>query len=125
VSVSLGTIFLTPNRTKVARENVKIAQENIKQLKLEIREQVLTAYEQFKAAEQLFILQEEITADEEARFNTIEEQFKTGEISLDVYSESSRAYNAERRSSIIAEQDYNIAKIKLEKLIGVKLEEIR
>lgn len=125
VSVSLGTIFLTPNRTKVARENINITKENINQLKLEIREKVLTAYEAFKAAEKLLILQEEITADQQSQLNLIEDQFKAGEIGLDVYSESQRAFNTERRSRIIAQQNYNVAKINLEKLIGVKLEEIR
>ena len=124
LSLSLGTIFLTPIETRVAKSNYHVADELINQQKLALRAEVLTRYQDYLMNQKLFDIQNEVTEDEYSEFLLMEQDFKVGEVTLDNYKESLNRYNAELIKRITLERDLKVAKIALEEMIGVKLEDI-
>ena len=124
LSLSLGTIFLTPIETRVAKSNYQVADELINQQKLALRAEVLTRYQDYLMNQKLFDIQNEVTEDEYSEFLLMEQDFKVGEVTLDNYKESLNRYNAELIKRITLERDLKVAKIALEEMIGVKLEDI-
>lgn len=124
LTLSLGTIFLTPIETRAAKSNYQIAQELINQQKLALRAEVLTRHQNYLMNQKLFDIQNEVTEDEYSEFLLMEQDFKAGEVTLDNYKKSLNQYNVELAKRITLERDLRVAKIALEEIIGVKLEDI-
>ncbi len=125
VSVSLGTIFLTPAKTKQASVNHEITIEQINQQKLALRALVLTRHQDYVMNQKLFDVQNEVTEDEYSEYLLAEQGFKRGDVSLEDFKESTLRYNTELIKRITLERNLNVAKIALEELIGVRLEDIK
>lgn len=124
LTLSLGTIFLTPIETRAAKSNLRIADEVINQQKLALRAEVLTRYQDYLMNQKLFDVQSEVTEDEYAEFLLMEQNFKAGEVTLTNYKKSLNGYNTELIKRITLERDLKVAKIALEQMIGVKIEDI-
>ena len=124
VTIPLGIVVDNPKDVAIARAEVEKASLQVQSQKLLIRNQVLRAYQLFKMHEQIFKLKSDLTEDEYSNFLSIEEKFENGEVSLEDYKEASKNYNLELENRITAKNRYEIAKLDLELLIGVKLEEV-
>ena len=125
VTLSLGTIFLTPIEVRAAKSELKVAEELINQQKLALRAEVLTRYQDFLMAQKLFEIQNEVTEDEYSEFLLAEQDFKSGEVTMDGYKKSLKAYNTELAKRITLERDLKVAQIALEEMIGLRFEDIQ
>ncbi|MGD1890236.1 MAG: TolC family protein [Cyclobacteriaceae bacterium] len=125
VTISLGTIFLTPAKSKKANLGHEIALEQINQQKLMLRAMVLTRYQDYLMNQRLFDVQNEVTEDEYSEYLLTEQSFKRGDASLSTFKEATLRYNTELTKRITLERDLNVAKIALEELIGVSLEDVQ
>jgi outer membrane protein TolC len=125
INISLGTIFSTGLETKIAKENLKISQENLLEYKNLLAAEVLKQYQTYIMYEKIYKIQGDMAADENSKLLLLEEQFKAGEIELENYNEGFDSYNNALIKQAEAERNYQIAKIELERLIGLPLEQIK
>ena len=82
----------------------------------------MTAYYDYVQTQRLYELQEEAVQDASFAFTKTEEKFSKGEVPLDVYTATSRRYNAERATKVTLEHNLLVNKAQLENLIGMPLE---
>ncbi|MBL3658181.1 TolC family protein [Fulvivirga sediminis] len=124
VSFPLGMFATRPLAVKQAREMYKITDDQIKSKMIQVRASVLSSYENYKTNKEIYEIEASATQDIEASFQLTEQRFKNGEESLENYSSTLRSFNDQKRKEINARNAYNLAKIELESLIGLKLEEV-
>lgn len=124
-SVSLGMFFTIPIQTKQDRQRVVIAQSNLDAQKLDVRNTVMKAYNEYVLREKIYKIQTQLLSDLENNNKLIEQKFKNGETTFEIYSNSQANYNRATITLLEAERDYKNAKLDLEKLIGLKLEDVR
>lgn len=123
-AVRLGFFVDIPLETKKKKEEYYIAQLNIDQQKLGLRAEVLKRYETYLMNRELLKVQTEATEDLFATFSLVEQNFKNGQASLDDYNKTLDRYNTQKLRKITAQGNFNRAKIEVEEIIGVKLEDV-
>ncbi|MGZ3973685.1 MAG: TolC family protein [Flavisolibacter sp.] len=123
ITIPLGTL-LSRTAVKSAKENVEIGKDNTEELKRDLRLRVLTAYKQYMTYGQLIAIQTELVNDVKTLLAQIEEKFRTGTTSIDVYNSVQKNNNLETVALINLKLQQDLKKLELEKLIGVKLETV-
>jgi outer membrane protein TolC len=124
-TVSLGQFLSIPYNTKKNKERVAIAQSNVNAQKLQVRSQVIKAYNEYQLREKIFKVQSQLRSDNETSHKLIEQRFKNGETTFETYSLSLNNYSTVAISTLEAETAFKNAKVDLEQLIGVRLEDVR
>jgi outer membrane protein TolC len=124
VQLNLGRLASTPVNAKIAAKQLDSSSEAIKAEKLRIRAEVSRLYAIYQAAQELLLIQNEVTEDAYADFLLAENRFKTGEMNIEQYNIFVKTYNAERVKRIQAQQAFTLAKIGIEEIIGLALEEV-
>jgi outer membrane protein TolC len=76
-----------------------------------------------KANVEMDIANENINA-RKLQFTLAEQKFKDGDLSFEEYNKALKAYNEERVRRITSENSYMLSKIKLEEIIGVRMEDV-
>ena len=114
-----------PLEVKKKKQEVMISRENINLQKLAIRAEVLTRYQTYLMNRELLKIQTEIVEDLYASLSLAEQKFKNGEITLTAYNLEQDRYNNQRVKQINTQGDFNIAKISVEELIGMRLEDVQ
>jgi outer membrane protein TolC len=125
LSLNLGAFFTIPYDIKKSKEMVAVAQSDLNSQKLELRATVLKAYNDFLLKEKSYKIQTQMLSDTESSFKLIEQKFKNGETTFETYVNSLNNYNRLSISILEAETAYKNAKLDLERLIGIKLEDVR
>lgn len=123
-SLRLGTIFSNPYEVKKNKELFTIANADINVEKLRIRAAVLQSYNEFLAKDKIFKLYSQAKLDAINSHNLVEQRFKQGEVTFESYMTSSNNVNQSRVRELESETQYLNAKVTLESLIGIKLEEV-
>jgi outer membrane protein TolC len=123
--ISLGMFFTIPYTTKQSRERVAIAQSNVNVRKLEVRNLVMKSYNEYQLREKVYKITSQLVLDNETSHKLVEQKFKSGEATFEVYSTSLSNFSQITINQLQAERDYKNAKLDLEQLIGMKLEDVR
>ncbi|HZY81974.1 MAG TPA: TolC family protein [Cyclobacteriaceae bacterium] len=121
----LSLLVETPKKRNIANSKTAMAQESINLEKLEIRNTVLSLYSEFKKMELIWIIRKQTMEDEESAYTTLEQRFKDGDANIEEFLKAQRARNDLKIALAIAETDYVKAKLNLEQVIGVKLEDVK
>jgi outer membrane protein TolC len=124
-TVSLGQFISIPATTKMNRERAKIAEANVNSQKLIVRNTVLKAYNEYVLREKIYKVQSQLLMDNETSHKLIEQRFKNGETNFETYSLSLNNYSNVTVGHLESERDYKNAKLDLEQLIGMRLEDVR
>ena len=124
-SISLGQFFSIPYTTKKNKERLVVAQANVNSQKIATRNAVIKAYNEYVMHEKIFKVQSQLVVDNETSHKLIEQRFKNGETTFETYSLSLNNYSNIQISTLQAEKNYRNAKLDLEKLIGMRLEDVR
>lgn len=124
VTLPLGIFFDNPRNTKIAQEQYGIAQDNINARKLNLRAVVLALYQEYLMQKEVLEIQTGITESRYARLQLAEQQFSDGDIPVEELEEAQLQYSQQRINSIRAEKDFVTAKLSLEELLGLPLEDI-
>jgi len=124
-SISLGQFVSIPMQTKIARAKAVQAQANLNAQKLAVRNAVLKAYNEYLMREEVFKVQSQLLLDNETAHKLVEERFKNGETTFEAYSASLATYSSMNVAKMDAEKNFNNAKLDLEQLIGMRLEDVR
>jgi outer membrane protein TolC len=124
VNVPFDIFTRTPNNIKIAKENYyeTTAAKNLKFR--EIKADILTKYENYLLARQLVELQGKVTQAEYATVKRAESDFGENLIKLDDVERVQKSYIFEQSKSLTLQKDLNLTKIEIEKVIGVRIEEV-
>jgi outer membrane protein TolC len=125
LSMNLGQLLTIPYDNKKAKEMIAVAEDDLNSQKLELRSTVLKAYNDFLLKEKSYKIQTQMLSDTESSFKLIEQKFKNGETTFETYVNSLNNYNRLSISILEAETAYKNGKLDLERLIGIKLEDVR
>lgn len=124
-SVSLGTFFVNPIKTKIEKENVDISRHDINTKKLALRAEVLTRYQTYVSSKEIFDLRKQMQDESFSDYKVKEQSFARGEIALNEYTIALDRYNQQQIFKIQAAKELEIARIAVEELIGVKLTDVQ
>lgn len=124
-SISLGTLFTNPIKTKIEKINAMISVDQINLKKLEIRSEVLRKYEVYQGNKDIYDIRTQMLEDSYSDYKLKEQSFSRGEITMIEYTNSLDRYNQQRINKIQSEKELQISKIELEQLIGVKLSDVQ
>ncbi|HEY0274382.1 MAG TPA: TolC family protein [Chitinophaga sp.] len=124
INVPLGSLVGKPNDVKIARANLKITTEQQQALAQQLKAEVLARYEDYVSKRELLQLQNDITDDNYNDYSQAEAKYSAGSITYEEYSVSAKRYNTEQINKMNLERDVKVTKIRVEEMIGRKLEEI-
>ena len=124
ISIPFDIVSKNTNNVKIARENYQIAIALKNEKYREIRAEVLTKYEDYLLAKQKLELQTQITQDEFALYKKSEKEFDDNIIKLEDFNRSSASWVVSQITKLDFQRNLNVTKIELERMIGVKLEEV-
>lgn len=125
VQLPLSTVLLMPHNKRAADSKSRQAEERVNLLKLDIRNRVLKLYSDYKTAETILNLRKTTVDDEDSNYLLIEQKFKNGEASVEDYLTAQRNRNELRVELALSQNTFQKAKLDLEAMIGVKLEDVR
>jgi len=122
---NLGTILNYKNEKQIAKLKTEIAETNINTEKLQLRAKVLESYEEYLTANEATLLRLQAQEDASQAYDLAKVLFKRGEAKLEEYTSSAESYFSAREATLESRSKAQIARIKLEELIGVSLEEAK
>lgn len=125
LNIPMSVFFEQPNNRKAARVRVEAANDRVNLLRLELRAKVLTLYQEYKKTETILKIRRQAMLDDESNYLLIEQKYKTGDVSLENYMAAQKSKTDNSIQVALAENDFLKAKIELEALIGVRIEEVR
>jgi len=125
IQLPLSLLVGSPHEKKAAQTRINMAEERVNLTKLELRASVLRLYSDFKKAEIVWIIRKQSMSDEESNYLLAEQRFKNGDATIEEYAKAQRSRNDQQIQLAFAENEYVKAKINLEEVIGVKLEDIK
>ena len=121
LTIPVGTVITHSKQTKVEYYKYQAELEKLKRQKENYRLQVITSYYNYNKVLQLLSLEEEALQDAEFAYKKTEEKFEKGEVTLEVYTVTSKRFNSEKVTKAGLETDLRVAKAELEALMGMPL----
>jgi len=123
--ISLGTLLNHGNEKKKAEIDVTIAELEHDQEKLAIRAKVLERYEKYLLAKAILITRKQAEEDSYQTYELVNELFKNGQAEFEEVNAASTSYFSSKESFMTAETEVKIAKIQVEEMIGISLEDAK
>ena len=123
-SISLGSIFTDPLRTKLKQQDRLIIDQNINKQKLAVRAEVLKKYQIYLSNREIADIRAQMLEDAFSDFQLKEQNFAVGESTLVEYNAALDKYNVAKITKIQADKEVEIAKLDVEQMIGLKLEDV-
>ncbi len=124
LAVPFDIFTRTKNNVKAAKENYYISLATKNEKFREIKADILTKYENYLLAKQLVEFQGKLTQGEYSSLKRAESDFAENLIKLDDVEKAQKSYITEQVKSLTLQRDLNLAKIEIEKVIGVKIEDV-
>ncbi len=125
IRLSIGTFANTSALAKIADQKVIRATYTIDAQKLAVREEVLTDLEKVRLTYKQYRVRQNIKEDYLAMYKAAKKKFENAEVTnMDQYRLTLQAYADQVDKAIATESAFNSAKIALEALVGVALEEV-
>lgn len=125
LTLNLYNIVSQKEKNKIGKRRMSIAEERIHQRKREIRADALSAWAQFKLAREIFKERSTVELDLNNNFILIQQLYKSDEATLEQYTTTSATYYQAREARIRAQTELEIAKFKLEEIIGLRWEQVQ
>lgn len=124
-TITLGNFVTDPMNVKMMKEQKKIAELNINSQKLTLRAEVLRRYNTYVASKRVLEVRREALEDANTSKGLMEQRFKSGDATIEEYNLALGNYNDQKTQEILSESSYKTAKIDVEELIGVRLEDVK
>ena len=122
--IPLGYPFINAAERKKRNEMVEVTKDELNAQKLRVRQEVLQSYNNYLMYKEIFSIQSLALDDAENSHLLIEGAFEKGEESFNRYITSLNILNRIKIAKIDAENDFQNAKLAVEALIGLSLEEV-
>lgn len=121
---TLGDFALIPIQTKIANDQLIISNLHVNERKLLVRKDILSGLEEFKERYKILRLRERLREDFLVQYRETEKRFSLGEVTIDQYQLAAQSYYGRSEAVINSQSVFNVSKISLESLIGIKLEDV-
>lgn len=125
IRLPLALLVELPRRREVSQSRIILAQDAVNQTKLAIRSRVLRLYSEYKKMELIWIIRKQTMEDEESNYLLAEQKFKDGEGNIEEFIRVQRSRNEQKIMLATAENDFTKAKLDLEEVIGVRIEDVK
>jgi len=125
LTLNLYNILSQKEKNNIGRRRMSIADERIHLRKREIRADALTAWANFRLAREIFKERSTVELDLNNNFILIQQLYKSDEATLEQYTTTSATYYQAREARIVAQTEAEIAKFKLEEIIGLRWEQVQ
>lgn len=125
LTLNLYNILSQKEKNNIGKRRMDIAEERIHQRKREIRADALTAWANFRLAREIFKERSTVELDLNNNFILIQQLYKSDEATLEQYTTTSATYYEAREARIRAQTEVEIAKFKLEEIIGLRWEQVQ
>lgn len=122
--LNLGMFVNNPMDIKISKLDQEKQMEQLRSDKNALKAEVLRRYQNYRMNQEFLKIAIENLSDSQMKFSTNEISFETGNLSLNEYNASKADLNAAKLKRIQTESEYLIAKINLEEILGITLEEI-
>ena len=117
---NLHDIFEHPSDKRIAELNVTISDHDINDQKLKIRADVLERYQSYLLTIEVLKARTQAEDDAYQTYLLVSDLFKNKEATFEEYNSASTAYHKAKEGRITATTDIDLAKYKVEELIGVQ-----
>lgn len=124
LSIPLGIIFSQGNQIKTAREGVAMSKDRQDELARTIKADILTKYKQYRLYTSLLDMESEMINDVMATSSQVENNFKKGLVTVDVYISSQKTRNDELAKLMNLKLQQDLIKLDIEKMIGIPLDQV-
>jgi len=124
VSLSPSKFFTIPAKVHIAEYEYEKSTQALNAQKLRLRAETLTRYEIYKHNLETVKMVSENFEIANSTFILIREKFNKGEATLADFNAANSARIGSLTGKLGAEMQFNLAKISLEELVGMKLEEV-
>jgi len=124
VAVPFNYFFDKSNSVKIAKENYMISEAQRTEMARRVRAEVLTRYENYLMYKSILDLQIRVSQDAYTLYISKEKDYQDGIILQEDYNKAYSSWAEQQRGKIEAENKYKVAKISLEELIGVPIEQV-
>ena len=125
LALVLGDVISNPAQIRIAKQQRLIAEAQRANAQLDLRAAVLEAYHNYRLSISLYQISTEQNEEGYTSFLMVSEKFKTGEsTTLSEYNEAQQLYNTTRAELAKLETQVEIARLQLERYIGVSLEQV-
>jgi len=125
LTLNLYNILSQKEKNNIGRRRMSIADERIHLRKREIRADALTAWANFRLAREIFKERSTVELDLNNNFILIQQLYKSDEATGAKYTTTSATYYQAREARIRAQTEAEIAKFKLEEIIGLRWEQVQ
>jgi len=125
LTLNLYNILSQKEKNNIGRRRMSIADERIHLRKREIRADALTAWANFRLAREIFKERSTVELDLNNNFILIQQLYKSDEATLEQYTTTSATYYEAREARIRAQTEAEIAKFRLEEIIGLRWEQVQ
>lgn len=125
IQLPLSLLVENPHEKRAAISRVRVSEQKVNLLKLELRTRVLKLYSEYKKMELIWIIKKQSMADEESNYLLIEQKFKNGDTSVEEYMRAQRGRNDIKIQLAIAENDFQKARLDLEEVIGIPIQDAK
>ncbi|PWT75997.1 MAG: hypothetical protein C5B59_07590 [Bacteroidetes bacterium] len=112
------------NNVRIAKENYMIAQAQKNDRFRQIKAEVLTHYEDYLMGQQMLDLQAQVTQDAFTLYKRSEKDFQDGIIKLEEFNKGYENWAAAQTKKLTLQRNVNVTKIEIEKMIGVKFDDV-
>lgn len=125
LTLNLYNILSQKEKNNIGRRRLDIAEERIHQRQREIRAEALTRWADYRLAREIFKERSTVELDLNNNFILIQQLYKSDEATLEQYTTTSAAYYQAREARIRAQTELEIAKFKLEEIIGLRWDQVQ
>lgn len=123
-TLNIGSFINRRSNINIAKSKSDITLAETNQAKLQLRAEVLRRYENYLTAKELVKIRAQVVEDTYATYLLAKSNMELGKGDLSDLNSSSESYNKALESKLLAESNLRTAKITLEEIIGLRLEDI-
>ncbi len=123
-SFSLGSILQTPSTIKQAKEEYKIAKYDLEEYLLTLSTEVKTRYFNYLSALKGVKISSQASSNAQNLLTMVKYKYEKGEATFEDYNNAVTQYTTNSKSKAESEVALLTAKVALEELLGIRLEEV-
>ena len=125
LNLNLYNVLTQKSKSQISKREINIAEYRVNQRKLAIRAETLARYASFRLAKEVYKTRALAEQEMNANFILMEQSFKTDEATFEQYTLASTSYYQAQESRIRADTEVQLAKFRLEEMLGLKWEQVQ
>lgn len=125
LTFNVYNVLTQKTKSQIAKREVDVAGLRVNERKLAVRVETLGRYANYQLTKAVYQTRALAEQDMNANFILVEQLYKSDEKTFDEYTLASNSYYEAKEARIRAETDIQIAKFRLEEVIGLKWEQVQ